>query len=126
MIHLGQRERMIKYMIKNLFTCLLCLCVLVGCDNSEDKVSHNYSYIRMYKPFSPEYGVNFYKDDANAISDIIFDGYHEVSEDEYNANDTVELIMDKYQVTREELENYNDLSNLSIGSKIIVPTHAHE
>ena len=41
-------------------------------------------------------------------------------------NDTVELIMDKYQVTREELENYNDLSNLSIGSKIIVPTHAHE
>lgn len=92
MIHLGQRERVIKYMIKNLFTCLLCLCVLVGCDNSEGKVSHNYTYIRMYKPFSPEYGVNFYKDDANAISDIIFDGYHEVSEDEYNANDTVELL----------------------------------
>ena len=92
MIHLGQRERMIKYMIKNLFTCLLCLCVLVGCDNSEDKVSHNYSHIYMYKPFSSEYGINLYKDDADTISDIIFDGYHEVSEDEYNANDTVELM----------------------------------
>ena len=46
----------------------------------------------MYKPFSSEYGINLYKDDADTISDIIFDGYHEVSEDEYNANDTVELL----------------------------------
>lgn len=44
----------------------------------------------------------------------------------YRQNDTIEMIMDKYQVTREELENYNDLSNLLIGSKIIIPTHSNE
>ena len=40
-------------------------------------------------------------------------------------NDTVEAIMEKYQVSREELESYNDLTNLTIGSKVIIPTH-HE
>lgn len=44
----------------------------------------------------------------------------------FRANDTIEMIMDKYQVTKEELENYNDLSSLTIGSKIIIPTHIHE
>ena len=35
-------------------------------------------------------------------------------------------IMEKYQVSREDLDNYNDLSNLSIGMKIIIPTQKHE
>ena len=41
-------------------------------------------------------------------------------------NDTIESIMEKYQVSREDLDNYNDLSNLSIGMKIIIPTQKHE
>ena len=44
----------------------------------------------------------------------------------FRANDTIEMIMDKYQVTKEELENYNDLSTLTIGSKVIIPTQIHE
>ena len=44
----------------------------------------------------------------------------------FRANDTIEMIMDKYQVTKEELESYNDLSSLTIGSKVIIPTHIHE
>lgn len=44
----------------------------------------------------------------------------------FRANDTIEMIMDKYQVTKEELESYNDLSSLTIGSKVIIPTNIHE
>ncbi|HIR49166.1 MAG TPA: LysM peptidoglycan-binding domain-containing protein [Candidatus Faecimonas gallistercoris] len=44
----------------------------------------------------------------------------------FRQNDTIESIMDKYQVTKEELESYNDLSNLTIGSKLIIPTHSNE
>lgn len=44
----------------------------------------------------------------------------------FRANDTIEMIMDKYQITKEELESYNDLSSLTIGSKVIIPTHIHE
>ena len=32
-------------------------------------------------------------------------------------------LIGKYKTTKEELESYNDLSNLSIGSKIIIPLH---
>ena len=35
--------------------------------------------------------------------------------------DSIEKILDTYNVTREELSEYNDLSNLEIGSKIIIP-----
>ena len=38
-------------------------------------------------------------------------------------NDTVEDIINKYNVTREQLEEYNDLSNVKIGSKIIIPSN---
>ena len=44
----------------------------------------------------------------------------------FRQNDTIEAVMDKYQVTKEELENYNDLSSLTIGSKLIIPTHSSE
>jgi stage VI sporulation protein D len=35
--------------------------------------------------------------------------------------DTVESIIDKYKTTREELLNYNDLTNVKVGSKLIIP-----
>ena len=38
-------------------------------------------------------------------------------------NDTAESIIQKYQTTREELEAYNDLSDMQIGSKLIIPTN---
>lgn len=37
-------------------------------------------------------------------------------------NETVQSLIEKYKTTKEDLENYNDLSNLSIGSKIIIPS----
>lgn len=37
--------------------------------------------------------------------------------------ETVTSLIGKYKTTKEELENYNDLSNLSVGSKIIIPLH---
>lgn len=36
--------------------------------------------------------------------------------------ETVNSLIEKYKTTKEDLENYNDLSNLTIGSKIIIPT----
>ena len=40
--------------------------------------------------------------------------------------DTIESVMDKYKVTKEELSNYNDLSNIEIGSKIVIPQSINE
>lgn len=37
--------------------------------------------------------------------------------------ETINSIIDKYKTTKEELESYNDLSNLTVGSKIIIPQH---
>lgn len=37
-------------------------------------------------------------------------------------NETIEEIMDKYKVKREDLEDYNDLTNIQIGTKLIIPT----
>ena len=34
---------------------------------------------------------------------------------------TIESIMEKYSVTKEELESYNDITNIAVGSKIIIP-----
>ncbi|MBQ2639936.1 MAG: LysM peptidoglycan-binding domain-containing protein [Bacilli bacterium] len=38
-------------------------------------------------------------------------------------NDSIENILDKYKITKEELENYNDLSSITSGSKIIIPSN---
>lgn len=38
-------------------------------------------------------------------------------------NDTIESILQKYQINREELEAYNDLSDMQIGSKLIIQAH---
>lgn len=40
--------------------------------------------------------------------------------------ETVQSLIEKYHVTKEELENYNDLSNLTIGSKIIIPNTTND
>lgn len=37
-------------------------------------------------------------------------------------NDTLDQILDRYHTTKEELENYNNLSELSLGMKLIIPT----
>ena len=39
----------------------------------------------------------------------------------YRDGDTIEYLLDKYGISREDLENYNDLSNISVGSKVIIP-----
>lgn len=40
--------------------------------------------------------------------------------------ETIQSLIEKYHVTKEELESYNDLSNLTIGSKIIIPNTPNE
>ena len=40
--------------------------------------------------------------------------------------ETITSLIEKYKTTKDELESYNDLSNLSIGSKIIIPMHSNE
>ena len=37
--------------------------------------------------------------------------------------ETVSSLIEKYKTTKEELENYNDLSNLTVGTKIIIPVN---
>lgn len=39
-----------------------------------------------------------------------------------NEGDTLQSILDKYKVSKEELEIYNDLSNLTVGTKLIIPS----
>ena len=36
--------------------------------------------------------------------------------------DSIESIIETYGISREELSYYNDLENLTVGSKIIIPT----
>lgn len=40
--------------------------------------------------------------------------------------DTLESIIEKYQTTREELQNYNDLTDVKVGSKLIIPCATNE
>lgn len=37
-------------------------------------------------------------------------------------DDTLEKILDKYKISIDSLEEYNDLSNIEVGSKIIIPS----
>ena len=41
-------------------------------------------------------------------------------------NDTIDDILKKYNVTKEVLEEYNDLSDMKIGTKIIIPSNIDE
>lgn len=40
--------------------------------------------------------------------------------------ETINTIIEKYKTTKEELEKYNDLSSLTIGTKIIIPTPTND
>lgn len=40
--------------------------------------------------------------------------------------DTIEKILEKYNITRFDLEDYNDLTNVTVGSKIIIPSNSDE
>ena len=35
--------------------------------------------------------------------------------------ETLDTIISKFKITKEELEAYNDLSNIGVGSKLIIP-----
>ncbi len=39
----------------------------------------------------------------------------------YRENDTIDNIINLYNTTKDKLEEYNDLSNITLGSKIIIP-----
>lgn len=38
-------------------------------------------------------------------------------------DETIQTILEKYKITKEELEEYNDLSNITEGSKVIIPVN---
>lgn len=38
-------------------------------------------------------------------------------------DETIQTVLEKYKITKEELEEYNDLSNITEGSKIIIPVN---
>lgn len=41
-------------------------------------------------------------------------------------DDTLNSILERFQVTKEDLEAYNDISNITVGLKIIIPTTIDE
>ena len=41
-------------------------------------------------------------------------------------SDTLESIIEHYKTTKEQLQNYNDLSDIKVGSKLIIPCNANE
>ncbi len=41
-------------------------------------------------------------------------------------NDTLDSILEMFEVTKEDLENYNDLSTITVGLKLIIPTNNNE
>jgi len=40
----------------------------------------------------------------------------------FKEEDTLDLILDKFNITKELLSDYNDLDNISVGSKLIIPS----
>ena len=45
---------------------------------------------------------------------------------QYNRIATLNSILERFQVTKEDLEAYNDISNITVGLKIIIPTTIDE
>ena len=41
----------------------------------------------------------------------------------YREKDDINNILTKYNISKEELEEYNDLSNITLGSKLIIPSN---
>lgn len=70
------------------------------------------------------------KEDNNCSLNTIFDSFEDKDEvyvtynvHIYRENDTIDNIINLYKTSKEKLEEYNDLSNITIGSKIIVPSN---
>ncbi len=55
---------------------------------------------------------NFLADDDNYVTYKV----HIIREDQ-----TIEEVISTYKTTKEEIEKYNDISNITVGSKIIIP-----
>ena len=72
---------------------------------------------------------NMIEEKENTVSSI-FENINE-SEETYSTysvyilreEETITSLITKYKTTKEELEKYNDLSNLTIGTKIIIPVN---
>lgn len=41
----------------------------------------------------------------------------------YRENDDINKILEEYKITKEELLNYNNIENITIGSKLIIPSN---
>ena len=41
----------------------------------------------------------------------------------YRENDDLNRIIEEYKITKEDLFNYNDIDNITIGSKLIIPSN---
>lgn len=70
------------------------------------------------------------KEDNNCSLNTIFDSFEDKDEvyvtynvHIYRENDTIDNIINLYKTSKEKLEEYNDLSNITIGSKIIIPSN---
>lgn len=69
------------------------------------------------------------KETKNTNIQSIFSVFNE-AEETYKAytvyimrkNDSINSVLDRYQITKEQLEEYNDLSQIELGSKVIIPT----
>ncbi len=69
------------------------------------------------------------KEESKANIQSIFRVFNE-AEETYKAytvyimrkNDSINTVLDRYNITKEQLEEYNDLSQIELGSKVIIPT----
>ena len=76
---------------------------------------------------------NKYNDDNEINNNSLFSSFKDSAETfkTYSVyilkeEDTLNSVMQKYNIDKESLEEYNDLSNINIGSKIIIPSGKNE
>ncbi len=69
------------------------------------------------------------KEDSENTNDSLFVHLSDDDDDSYGTfvvyivrqNETLNSIIEKYHTSKEELEKYNDISNINIGTKLIIP-----
>lgn len=70
-----------------------------------------------------------YKEEAEIKEEPVSDNY--ITEEEYityhvhiyRENDSIDSIITKYNISKDDLEEYNNLNDITIGSKIIIPSN---